>query len=433
MSGRPRVAVIGLWHLGTVTAACLAESGCDVAAFDPDPAVRASVAGARPPVHEPGLSDLLGEQLAAGRLAVAPDLPAAAGGRDVVWLCFDTPVDESDDADPTVLLETAAAAARHADAAAILAVSSQVPVGTCRRLAAATGRPVVYVMENLRLGAALERFRRPDVVVIGGDEPAAGAVAALLDPFPGPRVVAGLETAELAKHAVNAFLATSISLANELGDLAAAVGADGHAVARVMRLDRRIGERAPVVPGLGFAGGTLARDLRFLERLAGERDLPATMASAALAVNAGRMDALAGAIARRVPLAGAAVALHGLSYKAGSDTLRRSPGLALAAALAAGGAAVRASDPLLPAAAVAAAAPGLSAHDDPCEAAAGCAALVVLQQGAAPLDLGRLAAAMPGGLLVDCWAAYAPEAVAGAGLGHLVPGRAAAAPAEAAR
>src|SRR5437660_12764252 len=100
----------------------------------------------------------------------------------------------------------------------------------------------------------------------------------------------------MAKHAINAFLGTSISLANEIGDLCAAVGADGHAVARAMRLDRRIGERARVTPGLGFAGGTLARDLRFLERLATEVGLRPTIAPAALLVTAGLIAALLGVV-----------------------------------------------------------------------------------------------------------------------------------------
>jgi len=427
---RASVAVLGLWHLGLVTSACLAEIGVRVVVHDADPAVTAMIGAGASPVWEPGLVELLAEQRRAGRLVVEPDLAAAVGGRSVVWLCFDTPLDDHDRADTAVLHETAAAVAACASGPFTLVVSSQVPVGTCRRLAAVlpAGSHVAYVMENLQLGVALDRFRRPDVLVVGSDGPAAAEVVLdLLRSLPGDRVVTDLESAEMTKHAINAFLGTSISLANEIGDLCAAVGADGHAVARAMRLDRRIGERARVTPGLGFAGGTLARDLRFLERLATEVGLRPTMAPAALQVNAGRLDALLRAMSADVTLAGGAVAVLGVSYKAGSDVLRRSPGLELAARLHAAGAVVHAYDPLVPARSLPPA-PGVRAFDDPYAAAAGCAAVVVLQDGLAPdrVRLDRLGAVVPGALLVDCWNAFRPADVRAAGLRHVVLGRAAA-------
>src|SRR2546429_5180599 len=148
------------------------------------------------------------------------------------------------------------------------------------------------------------------------------------------------------------------------------------------------------------------------------------MVSAALQVNAGRMDALVSVVASEVPLPSATVAVFGLAYKAGSDTMRRSPALDLIARLRAERVAVRAYDALTGPSALPPAS-GATFFDDPYEAAAGCQALIVLQDGLGPdaLPAARLGAVMPGGLLVDCWNAYEPAAVRAAGLRHLVLGR----------
>src|SRR5689334_3988767 len=129
-----RVAVLGLWHLGSVTAACLAHAGHVVTGYDPDASVVAGLAGAVPPIAEPGLADLVRHGQQAGRLAFTASIGDAVRDADVVWVCFDTPVDDDDRADVVFVLrevESSFAALRDG---AVVVVSSQLPVGSIRQL-----------------------------------------------------------------------------------------------------------------------------------------------------------------------------------------------------------------------------------------------------------------------------------------------------------
>lgn len=429
------VCVVGLWHLGTVVAACLAERGRSVTALEFDTDRRAALAAGRSPVAEPLVDELLRAGLASGRLAVTGD-PAAVRAARHVWFAYDVAVDDEDRPDLGELWSAVRHVAPHLAPDATVVVSSQVPVGTCDRIAAElrAGNPrwrgaIAYSPENLRLGAAVERFRRPDFVVVGTDDDGAGAAGdSVVELFgePGcPVVRVGLRTAELVKHAVNAALATSISLGNQLADLAEAAGADGLAVARAMRLDPRIGSRAPVLPGLGFAGGTLARDLRSLQELGRRADTSTGLFDAVLTVNAGRLDRLVEAVSARVGgLAGARVAVLGLTYTAGTSTVRRSDSAALVRLLLDRGATVTAHDPAarpvgteLPA--------GLDRRPDPYAAAEQAQAVVLMTPWPQyrSLDLARLTAGMARPpLLVDPHHLFA-DAARPAGLSYLAPGR----------
>ena len=222
-----RVAVVGLWHLGTTITACLAEAGFAVVATDPDPEIVARLGAGRLPVDEPGLADLVRSGRESGRLTVDADGARAVGGADVVWIAFDTPVDESDEADVAFVRQGAERLLGECRAGATVLVSSQVPVGFTRAVRdawAAEGRPpglrFAYSPENLRLGRALDSFRRPPRVVIGTEDGAPSAtLAALFAPFSGTLLWMSLESAEFTKHAINAFLATSVAFANELARL----------------------------------------------------------------------------------------------------------------------------------------------------------------------------------------------------------------------
>ncbi len=178
-----KVAVLGLWHLGSVTAACAAEAGHTVVGFDPDAAAVANLAAGHPPVAEPGLDELVAANLAAGRLRFTTDLADAVSSADIVWVTFDTPVDDDDRADVEYVVgQVEAAFPSLADGAVVLS-SSQLPVGSVRRLESAwrmvaRGRRVCVRRspENLRLGKAIEVFTKPDRVVVGVRDERARAV-----------------------------------------------------------------------------------------------------------------------------------------------------------------------------------------------------------------------------------------------------------------
>lgn len=341
-----RVTVYGLWHLGSVTAACLAEGGHEVVGLDPDSATVAGLGADRPPVDEPGLAALVAEQRTTGRLRFTTDAADAVPGADVVWVCFDTPVDASDNADVQWVRNRLDDIAPHLRAGTHVLISSQVPVGFGAALAAdwaSRGVRVACSPENLRLGQALDCFRKPDRVVIGCEEADRAALAELLEPFGGDRVWMSVASAEMTKHAVNAFLATSVAFINELARICEVVGADAKEVERGLKSEQRIGPKAYLSPGAAFAGGTLARDIGFLLDLAQQHGRPAHLFDGVRASNECQKNWLRDQLSG-VP-AGATVAVLGLTYKPGTDTLRRSGSVELCRWLLARGVRVRAHDP----------------------------------------------------------------------------------------
>jgi UDPglucose 6-dehydrogenase len=347
------IAVIGLWHLGTVTAACLASAGHRVLAYDEDAAAVEGLRHGRLPVAEPGLAELTRAAVEAGRLQFSSD-PAAVATAEVVWVTYDTPVDEDDRADGDFVLGRVACLFPHFRRGTLVLISSQLPVGTTARLErlcgeACPGRGVTFACspENLRLGKAIEVFTRPDRVVVGVRTAADRArVEALLAPLAVRVEWMSVESAEMTKHAINAFLATSVALINEVAALCEQVGADASEVERGLKSDARIGPHAYLRAGAAFAGGTLARDLSTLDCIARHVNTPVHLLPAALQSN----RAHAAWPCRRLgellrPLRGRRVCVLGLTYKPGTDTLRRSASLEACRTLTAEGAEVRAYDP----------------------------------------------------------------------------------------
>jgi UDPglucose 6-dehydrogenase len=352
-----KVAALGLWHLGPVTAACLAAAGHEVHGWDPDADTVARLSEGQPPVAEPGLADLLARGLAAGTLSFTPHVADAVAGADVVWITFDTPVDDDDHADVDFVVRQAALAFPHLGEGAVVISSSQLPVGTISRLErafadAAGGRTVSFACspENLRLGKAIEVFTKPDRVIVGArDAHAREQVAAVLAPITDRIEWMSVESAEMTKHAINAFLATSVTFINEIASLCERAGADAKEVERGLKTEKRIGPHAYLGPGAAFAGGTLARDVVFLRALGRRVERATPLMDGVESSNREhrrwahrRLQALLGS------LAGRTVAVWGLTYKPGTDTLRRSTAVELCRWLLDQGAAVRVHDPAVP-------------------------------------------------------------------------------------
>jgi UDPglucose 6-dehydrogenase len=345
-----RVAVFGLWHLGPVTAACLAAAGHRVVGLDFDAAVVDGFLDGRAPVREPGLDELIAEGSSSGRLAFTDDPRVAFDGADVVWVTFDTPVDDEDRADVGWVRAQLDRAADALAPGTLVLLSSQLPAGFGRDLAdrwADRGVTVGYSPENLRLGKAIEAFRDPERVVVGLDDLSdRERVHALLAPCTDNILWMSLESAEMSKHALNAFLATSVTFANELARLCEVTGADAKEVEAALKSEARIGPRAYLSPGAAFAGGTLARDVRFLQGfgVAGGRATP--LFDGVIASNELHRDWARDQLARLLDASrDAPVAVLGLTYKPGTSTLRRSAAVGLCRWLDDRGVAVRAFDP----------------------------------------------------------------------------------------
>lgn len=354
--GIPTVCVVGLWHLGTVTAACLASAGHTVTGFDWDAEVVRDLAHGKPPLFEPGLDNLVRQGLDSGRLRFTSDACSAARGAHVVWVAYDTPVDDDDCADVTFVVERVTRFFPRLEPGTLVLLSSQVPVGTTRRLEQRyaqeyPGTPVAfaYSPENIRLGRAIQVFTDPDRVVVGARTDTDRArLTWLLQPITSRIEWMSVESAEMTKHAINAFLATSVTFINEIAALCEQVGADAAEVERGLKTEARIGPKAYLSPGAAFAGGTLARDIVFLSRLGQTEGVATHLLSSVKASNDAHRHWAERRLSQELQsVAGLRVAVWGLTYKPGTDTLRRSNAVELCQWLASQGADVRAHDPVV--------------------------------------------------------------------------------------
>jgi UDPglucose 6-dehydrogenase len=287
-------------------------------------------------------------------LDFSTNIEEAVRGTQVIWVAYDTPVDDEDNADVHYVVERVSRLFPYLESGQEVLISSQLPVGTSRTLEAmfTEARPGVsvsfsYSPENLRLGKAISVFTQPDRVVIGvRTEQSRQVFTELLAPFTNHIEWMSVESAEMTKHALNAFLATSVTFINEIATLCEQVGADAKEVERGLKSEARIGPKAYLSPGGAFAGGTLARDIAFLTKLSLQHQLPIHLVPAVRASN----DAHKGWPRRRLlqlldDLNGKNIAVWGLTYKPGTDTLRRSSAVELCQWLLERGAKVQAYDP----------------------------------------------------------------------------------------
>lgn len=430
-----KIAVVGIGHVGLVTAASLAAVGHDVAGTDADSERVARVREGIAPFFEPGLEELLGTCLASGRLRMVESTAEAVAGAEIAFICVGTPARANGEANLLAVEHAARDIARAATGPLVVADKSTVPIGTAERVGTvlALERPgvafdVVSNPEFLREGKAVEDALRPARILVGSSsERSRRAMRDLYEPFVagGARLFdTDVATAELAKHAANAFLALKVSYANALARLCERAEADVVAVAEIMGSDPRIG-REHLDAGLGWGGYCFPKDLAAFQRLSERLGYPMPLLAEVARLNEEAVRATLARIEEAVwNLEEKRVALLGLSFKPGTDDVRFSPALALARLLAERGARVVGSDPRAGASAKAEM-PGLEVVDDPYAAAAGAHAVVVCTawEEYRALDLARLREAMAYPVLVDGRNMFDPEVPRAAGFTYLPMGR----------
>ena len=349
-----RLTVIGTGYLGATHAACMAELGHEVLGVDVDPDKIAALQAGRVPFHEPGLPGLIAKHTASGRLAFTTDYAAAGAFADVHFVCVGTPQrQDSEGADLTYVDAAFAAIAEHAAEGALLVGKSTVPVGTAGRLAdtlGPLGAEVAWNPEFLREGFAVEDTLRPDRLVFGVRSSRAETIlrqvyAPVLDAGT-PLVTADFPTAELVKTAANAFLATKISFINAMAEICEAAGGDVGVLAEAIGHDDRIGRKF-LRAGVGFGGGCLPKDIRAFAHRADELGVSLAFLREVDAINMRRRDKVV-ELARELcggSVLGARIAVLGAAFKPGSDDIRDSPALNVAARLRLDGADVTVYDP----------------------------------------------------------------------------------------
>jgi len=348
-----KITIFGLWHLGCVTAAGLAELGYEIVSTDFDVKVVKDLSDGRPPIYEPGLEELLKKHIKRKKLVFLFDKKTALENADFIFVTFDTKVDEQDQVDLSDINKATDEIAKYIKNGSIVIVSSQVPVGTCSKIKEAIAKKnktkfdICYLPENLKLGEALNSFLKPDRIVIGANNDAAlERVKQLFEPLKCEKIAMSVESAEMTKHALNAYMAACISFINEISDICELSGASALDVAKSLKTDKRVGPYAPINPGLGFSGGTLARDVQVLRKYGDMKNYDTKMLDAIIEINNKRKHLVLNKLKK---IFGDIKSLHvgilGLTYKPGTDTLRRSLSLEIAKDLISHGVVVKAYDP----------------------------------------------------------------------------------------
>ena len=351
-----KIAMIGTGYVGLVTGTCFAESGNDVRCVDIDQAKIDGLKQGQIPIYEPGLSELVLKNAAAGRLHFTTDLASAVSDAELVYLAVGTPPANDGSADLTALRAVVDQIAEHLTADAIVVIKSTVPVGTndetYRRLNELTGRecPVVSNPEFLKEGAAINDFTFPDRVVVGvRSERESDVMRELYQPFlrtDKPFLSMSPVSAELTKYVANALLSTKISFINEMANICERVEGDINDVRRGIGHDQRIGF-AFLFPGVGYGGSCFPKDVRALACMARELGLDPRIMEAVDQVNNCQKHVLKDKVEQyfKGRLAGKTVAIWGLAFKPRTDDIREAPALTLIDRLVELGATVRVHDP----------------------------------------------------------------------------------------
>jgi UDPglucose 6-dehydrogenase len=431
-----QVGVIGTGHVGLVSAVCLAALGHRVVGTDQDGEKINVLKKGRSPFFEAGLDDLLSAGLSNGNLSFTPEPEPAVAPADLVLISVGTPPRATGEANLVAVERAARTVARYATGQCLVVEKSTVPTGTASRLMRTLGREhlgsaELHVASNpefLREGHAVGDFMEPDRILVGAESDwAFDTMRELYEPLLQrgvPLIETDIATAELAKHASNAFLALRISFVNALARLCERSGADVVAVTKVMGADPRIGS-SYLDAGIGYGGSCFPKDLNAFERLASQLgyEFPLLSEIARLNDEAVRsaFDKVKDALWN---LEDKTVALLGLAFRPGTDDSRFAPALRLASLLLDEGASVVAYDPKAGPSAKASV-PEIHLAKDPYEAATGAHCLVVCTEWGefVDLDLARLRGVMGYPIIVDGRNVFEPEEVAASGFSYYPTGR----------
>lgn len=431
-----KLSVVGVGYVGLVTGTCFAEAGNHVICVDSDESKIAMLKNGQTPIYESGLTELLHHNTEAGRLEFTTDLAHAVANSEIVFLAVGTPSADDGSADISAVLDAARQIAQCMDGYRVIATKSTVPVGTharvCEVMREHTSHKFDYVSnpEFLKEGSAVDDFLKPDRVIIGADNPAILMLMKhLYTPFmrrSNRIILMDPASAEMAKYAANAMLATRISFMNELSALCDAYGANVDLVRSGLGSDSRIGN-AFLFAGVGFGGSCFPKDVRALIHMGQQKDCPQTIVEAVQRANIAQHERFA----RRVlshfgeGASNVTIAAWGLAFKAKTDDVRESPALYCIRQFTGAGMKVRAFDPAANRQAVLADNDAIQLVDDGYDALDGADALVIFtdwQEFRTP-DFDAIAQRLKKPVIFDGRNLYDPEFVRMRGIEYHSIGR----------
>jgi UDPglucose 6-dehydrogenase len=333
-----KITVIGSGYVGLVSGACLAELGNDVLCLDLDPRKIEILNSGGVPIYEPGLDNIIKDNIAAGRLRFTTDVAESVAHGLVQMIAVGTPSEEDGSADLQYVVSAARNIGRYMTDYKVIVDKSTVPVGTADKVKKAVQEEleqrgvtaefgVVSNPEFLKEGAAIDDFNRPDRIVIGAeDEQAIDIMREMYAPFQRNHdrlILMDIKSAELTKYAANAMLATRISFMNELANLAEDLGADIEHVRKGIGSDKRIGYHF-LYAGCGYGGSCFPKDVRALQRTAGKHGTSLKVLDAVERANEVQKSVLLNKVVKRFGnnLSDKHFALWGLAFKPGTDDMR---------------------------------------------------------------------------------------------------------------
>ena len=432
-----RITMIGSGYVGLVSGVCFADFGHDVICVDKDASKIEALRRGEIPIFEPGLEQLVADNVRAGRLSFTTDVETSVADSDVVFIAVGTPSRRGDGhADLSYVYAAAREIAEHVKGFTVIVTKSTVPVGTgdeVERIVRETNPQadvaIVSNPEFLREGAAIEDFKRPDRIVIGlNDERARGVMTEVYRPLylnQAPLLFTSRRTSELIKYAANAFLAMKITFINEMADLCEKVGANVQEVSRGIGLDGRIGSKF-LHAGPGYGGSCFPKDTLALAKTAQDYDSPVRLIETTVSINDNRKRAMGRKVIAAMggDIRGKAIAVLGLTFKPNTDDMRDSPSISIIQTLQDAGATVTGYDPegMENARLVI---DNITYADDAYSAARDADALVIVTEWNQfrALDFARLKSVMKAPVLVDLRNIYRHDEVAKHGFAYTSVGR----------
>ena len=349
-----KICVIGTGYVGLVTGTCFADMGHRVTCLDIDEYRISQLNNGVMPIYEPGLQQIVQQNVAAGRLDFTTEYPKALEDSEFAFIAVGTPSNENGEADMQYVRNAADSIAKNLDHSIIIVNKSTVPVGTGDWVAEIISEqnhstPEFCIVSNpefLREGSAVNDFMEPDRVILGStDLGAAQKVAELYEALRAPIMITDLRTAEMIKYASNAFLAARISFINEIANICESLGADVREVARGMGMDKRIGP-AFLDAGLGWGGSCFPKDVKALAYMAATQGSHPQLLHAVMDINMNQRNNAVKKLEQGLGgLAGKTVGILGLSFKPNTDDIRDAPALDIVHLLLKAGANVKGFDP----------------------------------------------------------------------------------------
>ncbi len=438
------VTIVGTGYVGLVTGTCLAEVGNHVLCIDNDVNKIEGLKQAILPIYEPGLDNLVQENLQAGRLEFSTDIKQGVDYAEVIFIAVGTPPDEDGSADLSHVLAVAKSIGDSLNDYRVVVTKSTVPVGTADKVKQAINQSlsqrgvsvdfdVVSNPEFLKEGAAVEDFMKPDRIVVGVDSDRSFEVMhRLYQPFNRnhDRVIRmDIRSSELTKYAANAMLATKISFMNEMANLAEKLGADIESVRQGIGSDPRIGYHF-IYPGCGYGGSCFPKDVQALHRTARQYDYDARLLSAVEAVNNDQKSVPVKKLTTHFgeDFSNLQFAIWGLSFKPNTDDMREAPSRVIIEQILAKGGSIKAYDPIAmqEASHIFAGQSGVKLVNDPYQATDQADALVVVTEWKMfrALDVDLLKQKLRQLVIVDGRNIYDPLVLKNAGFDYYGIGRA---------